>query len=319
MQIEKHQSKLYIVLALILVVITLFGCTSGAQDSNKQVEAQFRFTFINPQRDLNFWDDVNKGVIDASNDYGIDTIIVGPADIDEEHQIDDIKTAIASKVDGIITMPLESQNFIDIINEASDSGIPLVCVGGDTPESKRVAFFGSDNFLAGKLAGERAIELTDGTAKIGIISTSLTIDSIKRRIQGFESVIEEYPEMKIVDIKSSEANPIIAAQKTRQMLTEHPEVNLIFGTAGNDGPGIGNAIAELGNPKDIFVVALDDTPENIEHVKAGYIEALVAQSAYTMGYESVVGLYRLLNGETIEVLNYSDLIIVTQENVDTYK
>ena len=60
-----------------------------------------------------------------------------------------IDTAIASKVDGIITMALSPAAIGPAIDRAVDAGIPVVLVDTDAPESKRAAYVGTSNYDAG--------------------------------------------------------------------------------------------------------------------------------------------------------------------------
>ena len=80
--------------------------------------------------------------------------VVGPNSADAEAQAAVIESLIASE--DIDCLAVEAANpglLTDVIDGAVDAGIPVFAVGGDSPDSKRFAFYGLDDYAAGEAAG----------------------------------------------------------------------------------------------------------------------------------------------------------------------
>jgi ribose transport system substrate-binding protein len=64
-------------------------------------------------------------------------------------------------------------------------------------------------------------------------------------------------------------------------------------------------------------VGFDATPPEVEALKKGEIDALIAQDPTRMGYEGVKTLVAHLRGETVPVLVDTGVRLITRENLDT--
>ena len=90
----------------------------------------------------------------AAHGVGIDARVVGPYTADTEAQAATIEALIASgDIDCLAVEAAAPGVMRPIINAAVDAGIPTYAVGGDSPESKRFAFYGADDFASGEMAG----------------------------------------------------------------------------------------------------------------------------------------------------------------------
>src|SRR5712691_745556 len=87
---------------------------------------------------------------------------------------------------------------LDTINRAVDAGIPVVTWDADAPKSKRMAFYGVDDYKSGQIMGEEAARLLDGKGTIAII-TSLGASNLRRRLDGVQSALANHPGLKIVE------------------------------------------------------------------------------------------------------------------------
>jgi ribose transport system substrate-binding protein len=68
-----------------------------------------------------------------------------------------------------------------------DTGIPVVTWDADAPKSKRIAYYGVDDFASGKILGEEAAKLIGGKGKVALI-TSIGAYNLQRRLKGFRKV-----------------------------------------------------------------------------------------------------------------------------------
>ena len=93
----------------------------------------------------------------AAQEHGaeIDARVIGPNGADAEAQAAAIESLISTG--DIDCLAVEAANpglLDDVIDSAVDAGIPVFAVGGDSPDSKRFAFYGIDDYAAGETAGQ---------------------------------------------------------------------------------------------------------------------------------------------------------------------
>ncbi|KPC97214.1 Autoinducer 2-binding protein LsrB precursor [Geobacillus sp. BCO2] len=132
----------------------------------------YHFVLVPEELDNDYWRLVEKGAKAAAKELGVDLEYIGPrqANIDEHLRI--LKKAAAAKVDGIITQGLTKADFVPVIDEIADKGIPVVTVDTDAPTSRRAAYVGTDNYYAGFIAGRALVEDTRGAVNVAIITGS---------------------------------------------------------------------------------------------------------------------------------------------------
>src|SRR5438045_4734467 len=94
-----------------------------------------------------------------------------PETADQLKQKEILESFITQRVDGIAISTLNGDFLTDTINRAVEAGIPVVTWDSDAPKSKRLAFYGVDDYESGKIMGEQAIKLLNGKGKIAFITS----------------------------------------------------------------------------------------------------------------------------------------------------
>ncbi len=106
-----------------------------------------------------FWDIIRKGAEAAAAKDNVD--FQYSSDPDSGKQATLIQSAIDSKVDGIaVTLP-DPPALLPAVKKAIDAGIPVVAFNAGITsyaESGALAYFGSDETVAGQTGGKRAAE-----------------------------------------------------------------------------------------------------------------------------------------------------------------
>src|SRR5262245_44306846 len=175
-------------------VLVAFAC-SGAPAGPKKL----RFALIPKALDIPVFDYANKGAQrEAASIGNIEVIYRGPDHSDELKQKEILESFINQKVDGIAISVLNASFLTSTIDKAIDAGIPVVTWDSDAPASKRIAFYGVDDFKSGQIMGEEAVKLLNGKGTVAFI-TSLGANNLQRRLDGVKDVFAKHPGIKIVD------------------------------------------------------------------------------------------------------------------------
>ncbi|MBW8349799.1 substrate-binding domain-containing protein [Bacillus sp. IITD106] len=280
----------------------------------KEKEYDYHYSLIVQEYDNPYFVDLYRGAQEAARKNNISLEFRGPRQTNFEEHIKLIEKSIASKVDGIITQGL-SEDFAPVFQKAKEMGIPIITIDTDLKGSARKAYIGTDNYQAGYQVGLKVLEENQTKTKIGIIAGDLETNQHGQRVEGFLDAVKDAEHIEIAAIESSNLSNIQATEKTYQMLRDHPDIQVFFGTSAMDGQGIASAM-DIHRPKrKIKIYAFDDLEENIELLKGGKLHAVIQQLPYDMGYRSILLMNQLKEGMAIESENYTDVNILHKDDV----
>ena len=245
----------------------------------------------------------------------VDYIVMGE-DLTTDLVIAGMENAVAMEYDGISVLPVFDGTDV-LINKAVDAGIEVITyVAEGTIPGKRFAFLGQDAYSAGQVAGREIEKYTGGQGKIGVITGVFGAVQHEARMKGaLDYLKEKCPEIEVIGIVENRDQAQIAYSQAMDMMTAHPELKLVYVTAG--GPfGVAQAIQEKGLTGKMGVVAYDHTPENLEYVYSGEIVVAISQDPVGQGFDSLVMLYNhLVDGTTYPDFIPVNNIVVTPETV----
>ena len=198
-------------------------------------------------------------------------------------QVADVNSMIAQGVDVIFLSPREEKPLIPAVMAAKKAGIPLFLIdrGVDAKLAKAgqdyVAFIGSDFVLEGTQAGEWLVKATGGKAIILELEGSTGSSPANDRKKGFDAVIAQHPDMKIVASQTGNFNRDEGRKTAEALLQSHPEATVIY--AHNDEMAIGaiSAIEAAGKKpgKDIMIVSIDGEKDGLQAIIDGKMGATV--------------------------------------------
>ncbi|KAB8137728.1 sugar ABC transporter substrate-binding protein [Gracilibacillus oryzae] len=322
----KRKSIIYTALSFCFIISVSFSFYYyiQAQKYDQQIDRsmettqelpEYHFILIGEEMDHDYWRLVGEGAKDTEEHYDVYVEYEGPRRSNPDEQLELLDIAIKANPDGLIVQAL-NDDFLPMINKAVREGIPVITIDTDAPDSMRSTYIGTDNYNAGRIAGETLAEDTNGNATIGIITGSFTNAHHQLRVQSFRAALAEEQNIEIVAIEESNITRVTAEEKAYQMLQEHPEIDAMYGTSALDGIGIAHAAASLNIAKDdLYVIGFDTLPENIELMKQGMIDVLIGQKPYEMGYRSIELMLGMLNGKSIEKTHYTDVNIVREQDL----
>jgi len=319
--------KMLLILVLMFVMAVMTACTSASESSsestkdNKEQKGDKKLTIgltvgtlANP-----FFVAMSKGVEEAGKELGAE-VFVESAEYDLAKQTSQIENFITKKVDVILLNAVDTKGIAAAVQQAKDAGIPVIAV--DTNADGGVdATVTSDNYQAGKLAGEYVIKQLGGKGNIAIIDGP-PVSAVTDRIKGFEDAIKD-SKIKIVAKQNGEGNREKALTVMESILQANPSGSIDAVFAINDPEAIGVEIAqEQADRKDeFFIVGVDGAPEVTEAMakKGSTIRATSAQSPSDMVKKAVEIGMKVKNGEDVEDLIKVPVKLVTQDKLDSYQ
>ena len=263
-----------------------------------------------------FWQSVHAGAVKAGREKKIEVIWNGPvSETDYEGQLQIVDAMINQHVDAIALAPIDRTALVNVVNRASQSGMPIIIFDSPVDTNNFVAQVATDNEKAGRVAAERMIALLGGKGKIAIVAVEVGGASTMAREKGFEETIrEKAPGIRILDKRYGNADVAQSLAVAENMMTAYPDLDALF--ASNESSAVGAAQAIKSRRSRVKLVGFDSSPSLLADLKSGVIDALVVQDPFQMGYEAVMAAVEKLNGGTPRKIQDIEPAVLTRQNLD---
>jgi len=268
----------------------------------EKVEKTKKVFGIVPCIDIPFFDDTCKGAKEAAKKLGIDIIWNAPKTVNGKDQAKIIEEFIQKEVSGIGLGPIESPEVRKAVDHAIKKGIFVIVFDTDLPNSGVSGFLGTNNVDAGKSLGETVIKQLNGKGKILVSLNNNILVNMKQRLEGFDKIVDKYPEIQIVATEFGSANNLERLKALKSLLLKHSDLDCLVYM---DAEGA-NLIGTLS--KDMLInakcIGFDKSDEAIKLIKSGKLSAVIAQRPSLWGELVVRRLNDLVNAKSIP--NYED-------------
>lgn len=263
------------------------------------------YVFLPKSLDNPYWDECRIGMEDKMAELGVQAEFLGPPTADAAQQVAIFESVIARKPAGIAVSPNDPATVEAAIATAMAAGIPVFSWDADAPNSERIAYVGTNNVEAGKVAGEELAKAIDYAGQVAILHGSLTAANAIERVTGFEEALAQYPDIEIVATEPTEDSPDQALNKAEALLQAYPDLAAFYGVTGVGVPGAAGAVKAANKCEDVAIVGFDVVPQGIEAMRDGCVTALISQRPYGMTQQTLQMLYDIHNeGWTPDQENY---------------
>jgi len=244
-----------------------------------------------------YWQTVRMGTEKAAKEIGIVVPFRGPElETQVDVQIGMFEDAIAKKVDGILLAPCDSEALVPLVEKATRLGIVVATFDTDINKTdSRVSFVATDNYAAGKLAGQNAGKLLGGKGKVGVMGHLAATMDTRERLGGFIDVIKaQFPGIKLLEPVYGDGDQQKSLDKATDMMRANPDLVAIYATNEGGAVGVANAVEQSKKVGKVKVVGFDSSEQEIDYLKRGVITGFVVQNPFQIGYLAVKTLYEHL-------------------------
>jgi len=209
-----------------------------------------------------------------------------------------------------------SEALQPVVDKAVSAGI-LVYTFNTEPgmKSKRQAYWGQDGFAGGAKCGQLLADAMGDKGKYAIITGSFNVLGHELRRKGAHSVLDKYPNMKLVGEFENQDKAEEAYNITQNLLTSNPDLGGIYVTAG--GPfGAAKAIKDAGLTGKVKLVCHDWMTETVAYVRSGEVTAVLDQDPFNQGYAPIIAAFnKLVAGTNPKEVNWFEGDVATPQNV----
>jgi ribose transport system substrate-binding protein len=244
-----------------------------------------------------FWQAVHAGAVKAAQEHGLKILWNAPAqEGDRSRQIAIVESMINQRVAGIALAPCDRAALSGVVDRAAASGIPVAIFDSGIDTAKHIGFIGTNNREGGRLAARRLVTAIGGQGLVAIISDVPGSASTTERIEGFtETMRASFPEIRLLNPEFCEASRAKARDIAENLLSAHPNLGAIFADHENAISGTVLAVKSRGR-RAVKLAGFDASETLVNDLREGWIDALVVQDPFRMGYESVNAIALKLMG-----------------------
>ena len=295
------------VVILLGIVLLLPNCKNNESGTDKEKP---KINLIIKASEAEFWQIVVDGAKYASEEYNINLVAQGPvSEADLSRQISILENAIASNPAAIIIAPLSGDALVPSMEKAYEKKIPLIIIDSKANTDKYVSFLASDNYKLGELAADcmaEALTKRYGAAEgkvAGLIFLSGAL-SLENRKEGFlNRVNEKYPGIEVVDYRDAQGQSGTSLNIVQDYLTTYKDLRGIFASNFQTGNETVRAL-DISQKKDLGVVVVDSGENELWGLENGYVDFMIVQQPWEMGYLGVENAKKAIDGEKVD--NYYD-------------
>ncbi len=245
-----------------------------------------------------FWQTVHAGAVKAAREAGFAVEWKAPSlEIDSSRQIEIVESMINRRLAGIALAPVDRRALIGVVERAHREGIPVAIFDSAIDTERRISYVATDNREGGRMAARRLASLLGEKGKVAVIGFMPGSGATMEREEGFLEELKRFPAMKMVGLQFGMADRAKAMALTENMLAAHADLAGLFADNESSSTGAVQALKARG-ARGVKLVAFDASEQLVNDLRAGWIDSLVVQNPFKMGYESTRAIVDRIAGKT---------------------
>ncbi|SDG38912.1 ribose transport system substrate-binding protein [Lentzea fradiae] len=299
----------------------LTACGGGGQigDSNQGDQATNKKLVLIPGITAEpFYISMQCGFEEAAKAAGYEVDTQAPAKFDAGQQTPIVTGVLASRPAAVLIAPTDDKAMAGPMKQLKDAGIKVVEVDTKLQDTSiALSSISSDNEQGGKLAAETLNKLAGGrSGSVLVLNTKAGTSTTDARAKGFEDAIKNFPNLKYIGQQYTDNEPATAASKVTATLAANPDLIGVFATNLNTGEGAATGLRNAGKTGAVNLVGFDASPKQVEDLKAGTVQALIAQDPATIGRQGVEQAVAAIEGKETERDIETDLVAITKDDAE---
>jgi len=239
---------------------------------------------------------------------------------DTAKETSNFEDLIAAGYKAILFNPTDADASIANVRMAKEAGVPVFCIdreinANDAAASQILSDSYSGCVDLGKYFVDTVGENGNYVELMGLVGDNNT----RNRSQGFHSVVDRYPGLKMVAQQSADFDRTKALDVMESILQANPDVDAVF--CANDAMAMGayQALVAAGKDKDVKVFGFDGADDVVKLIAEGKIVATGMQFPKTMAKTAAEYADQWLKGKREFQQKLPVAVeLVTKDNVSDY-
>jgi ribose transport system substrate-binding protein len=249
---------------------------------------------------------------------GVTVKTQGPQKFDPTLQRPLLDSVTATKPDAILIAPTDVKAMQQPLEVAAQKGSKVVLVDTTVDDpSFATSAIASDNEGGGKAAFDAIKELNPDGGKVMIMSVDPGISTTDARAKGFEDAVKADSKFSYLGVQYSHNDPATASNLMSSALQKDPDIVGVFAANLFAAEGTATGVRQSGKGNQVKVVGFDAGPNQVKALRAGTVQALVAQQPALIGQYGVDAAVAALDGGTVTPKVQTGFTVINKDNVDS--
>jgi ribose transport system substrate-binding protein len=240
-----------------------------------------------------FWDAMGKGLEVMKAELKVDATWQAPQQADNNAQKRVFEDAVAAGADGIGVSPIQADAFAPVIDSAIAQGIPVITFDSDSEKSKRLLYIGTNNYEAGRAAGEEAKKLFPNGGNLVAFVGNMSAQNARDRYRGFLDAIKGTKITMLQDPYEDDKDAVGRARRNvgAAIVRYGDKLNGLVGLYSYNGPAIVDEVMKQNLRSKLKIICFDGEPKTLKNLEAGLVDVTVVQKPFEFGRIAVKALY----------------------------
>ena len=291
------------------------GGSSSGSSSSASSGKKYNMTLVAGVKGDEFYITMNCGAQAEAKKLGVSLNFQGPDKFAADQQIPIVNAVAAKKPDAVLIAPTDTKALFAPITQLADGGSKVVLVDTtlDQPDMA-VSQISSDNEGGGKQAAQTLAKLIGGSGKVFVNNVQPGISTTDARAKGFEEGAKAAG-LTYLGQQFNNDDPAKAAAITKSILARNPDLRGIFAANLFSAEGAATGVREAGKQDQVKIVGFDAGPKQVADLKAGTVQALIAQKPADIGAQGVQQAYAALTGKPTKKQIGTGFVSLTKDNL----
>jgi ribose transport system substrate-binding protein len=319
----QRKKLIYAVLAAATLLLSACSSSSSSTSASASPSAPAQIsigaTLMDSQVAWFQW--VQQGMEAAAKQYNVKLVVVNTQG-DPGKEVSTVQNFVQQKVSGIVVGAASQTASAAALRDAVTKGIKVVAYNSLVGNAGEFPFVGVDNKQLGIMNGTAAKSYIEtslgGKAKIAIIYQPKYGIIALSRTDGFQEVLKGMSGVTIVDKQIGDTQEDTQT-KVQNMLTAHPDIQIIDTWNESSFLGALAAVKAAGKSNKIKVYGVDMSPQVTAAFQASdTIGAVATQEPVNIGFTAVEEAIKAVKGETVAMDTRVPVASVTKANLDAF-
>ncbi|RZQ59568.1 ABC transporter substrate-binding protein [Amycolatopsis suaedae] len=265
-----------------------------------------------------FYISMQCGAEAEAKKLGYELTTSAPQKFDAAMQTEKVNALGSAPPAGLLIAPTDDQAMLAPIQQVKNRGAKIVEVDTALKDTGvAVSSISSNNAEGGKLAAQTLAKLVGGKqGSVLVLDTIAGTSTTNARAKGFEDELKNHPNLKSAGVQFTQNEPDQAAGKVTAALASNPDLIGIFATNLNTGEGAATGLRNAGKIGQVNLVGFDASPSEVEGLRKGEYQALIAQDPAAIGVQGVQQAVAAIEGKPTQRNITAGLHSITKADMD---
>ena len=265
---------LFITVILLLTLLT-FACKQKRKEQvdNEESEGKGKIAVVISTLNNPWFVVLGNTAKERAEQLGYEATIFDSQN-DTAKESDHFENIIAGGYVAILFNPTDADGSIANVRKAKEADVPTFCIDREiNANDVAVTQILSDNYTGCVELGQYFVKKMNRKGTYVELLGILGDNNTWNRSKGFHSVVDNYPELKMVSQQTAEFDRTKAMEVLESILQAHPQIDAVF--CGNDAMAMGayQALVAAGKADKVMVFGFDGAKDVIDSIHDGKIIA----------------------------------------------